>query len=273
MRRLARLLTRFLAFGLLKVARLFDQTGRSLACAAFTPNELDALSVAEWESFAERPPVADDQLFGWERELFASQIRPGDSILVVGAGTGRDVLALLDASHAVTALDIAPRALDTLSQRARERGLRVTAVHASLIRADLKSATFDVILFSWFCYGYTRGRAVRAATLARGVTALSPGGRILLSYQPRGELASREPLASRFGRVAARLLGGFEIEPGDEFTIGGTASRPSVFFTHPFGPAEIELEAREAGLRVLKHTQPAPGVGVLVLSTALEGSG
>ena len=270
MGRAARFAVRALAFLLLRISRPFDRVGRGLAVASLTRGEIDELSVSEWEAFGRDNPV--EQPFTWEADLFSRYIRPGDAILAVGAGAGRDVLPLLADGHPVTALDIAPMALQALSQRARERGFTVTTVHASIAEAALPPAAFDVVLFSWFCFSYLQGSAERRAALANSESALRLGGRILLSYPYRAD--SRPPArpAPWIVRSVARLLGGMETEPGDDYNVTGTTLRPSVFFTHPFRPRDIEDEVKGLGFSVVFHDQNASNVGVLVLERRPEGA-
>jgi len=261
--RAARLAVRAFAFLLLKVSRQFDRAGRGLAVASLTRAELDDLSVSEWEAFGRDNPV--EQPFAWESELFSKHLRPGDAVLVVGAGGGRDVLPLLAAGHPVTALDIAPQALGALVERARARGFSVATIHDSIVHAPLPPAAFDVALFSWFCFAYLHGAQERRASLANAASALRPGGRILLSYPFLGESRSPAPAASWMVRAAAKLLGGMETEPGDDYNVTGTALRPAVFFSHPFRPRDLEDEVRSFGFKVLFHDQTPGGVGVMVL--------
>lgn len=270
MRRAARFAVRVLAFVLLRVSRVLERAGRGLAVASLTRAEIDDLSVSEWEAFGRDSPV--EQPFAWEADLFARHIRPGDSILVVGAGSGRDVLPLLAAGHAVTALDIAPEALRALSERARSRGFTVATIHASIVDAELPREAFDVVLLSWFCFSYLHGSAERRAALARSRSTLRPAGRILLSYPFRGD--SRPPVATApwIARVIARVLGGMETEPGDDCIVSGTPLRPGVFFTHPFRPRDLEDEVKSFGFPVAFHDQFGNGVGVLVLDRPSEAA-
>lgn len=268
MRRAARFVVRSLAFLLLRVSRGLERAGRGLVVASLTRAEIDRLAVAEWEAFGRDSPV--EQPFAWEADLFARYVRPGDSILVVGAGGGRDVLPLLAKGHAVTALDIAPEALQALTERALAQGFTVPTLNTSITEAVLPREAFDVVLFSWFCFSYLHGSAERGAALARSASALRPGGRILLSYPFRGESRPPSPPAPWVARVAARLLGGMEAEPGDDYVVSGTTLRPGVFFTHPFSPRDIEAEVKGLGFRVAFHDQFASGVGVLVLDRPSE---
>jgi SAM-dependent methyltransferase len=261
----ARRVVRGLAFFMVRAARVLDRPSRALAAATFTRAELDALAVREWEEFGKRGPLLGDETFWWEDQLFKKHIRPGDAILVAGAGTGRDVIPLLLEGHQVTALDITPRALEVLAGRARSHGLEAATIEASIVEADLPPRAFDVVVFSWFCFGYLRGPVDRARALARSESALRPGGRILLSYPTRRDTDPASAPPSTLGRWAARLLGGVEPERGDQFMMSGTAREPAVFFTHCFAPPEVEEEANRAGLAVVFHDQPTGGTGTAVL--------
>ena len=254
MRGAARFVVRTLAFGALKVFRRAENFLRPLVYATFTSKELDAQSVAEWEAFGETGPVTGETLLGWERDLFARQIRPNDSLLVVGAGNGRDVLPLLDSLLPFT-----------LERKAKAQGLSVKTIRASITEADLPPAAFDVVMFSWFTFGYLRGGSSRAAALARSGSALKPGGRIILSYiaEPSSSLtASSNVLAS----LTARALDGAVVEPGDQINVSGSLIRPGVFMSHTFKPADVEKEVTGLGFRVLEHSHPTSGVGILVLA-------
>lgn len=264
MRRAARLILRAFAFGLLRISRGFERAGRMLAPATFSRAEMEALSIREWEAFGDDGPAPAYETFAWETELFKNHIRKGDSILVAGAGSGRDVLPLLEAGHEVTALDIAPRAIERLATRAHERGLRVATRHGSIVNAPLARDAFDVVLFSWFCFGYLRGAEERRRALANSAASLRAGGRILMSYQlRRGDDAAAAP--SSWSRRIFRLLGETPPEPGDRFIVSGSALSPSVFFTHAFEPDEVQADARGAGLVVAFQTRPAADLGVAVL--------
>jgi SAM-dependent methyltransferase len=261
MRRAARSPVRTFAFALMRLFGFLERRSRSLAFATLSAPEVAALGVAEWESFGRSDFIGHQGVFSWERGLFADHIREGDRVLAVGAGTGRDVLALIEAGHDVTALDIAPGALQILAERASKLGAEVKIIPGSIATVALPEAAFDVILFSWFCYGYLPGAPERRAALERSRWALRPGGRVLISYQPDASVTS--PPFPHFARLVARALGGLAVREGDHFTLSGTARHPHALFFHAFRTGEIEDEMRDAGLDVVFHDQPSTSVGRL----------
>jgi SAM-dependent methyltransferase len=271
MRRAARLWFRRLGLLAARLGGFVARAAQRLTYATFTPAEMSALQVKEWEDFGEAGSVSSHRLFEWEEALFARHVRPKDRLLVVGAGTGRDVLPFLEQGHAVTALDIAPRALGALGEAARARGYEVTLLEGSVDEVELPPSAFDAVVFSWFCFGYLRGTQERRAALDRCRASLREGGRILVSYQLRPAPRDISARASALERGLARVLGGAALEAGDEFSMSGTAANPSVFFAHVFAPGQIEEDALSAGLEVVYRDQPAKGVGVLVLTRPARG--
>jgi 2-polyprenyl-3-methyl-5-hydroxy-6-metoxy-1,4-benzoquinol methylase len=261
MRHAARFLVRGFAFALMRVFGFLERRSRGLAFATFSGPEIAALGVAEWEAFGESDFIGHQGPFSWEKSFFADHIREGDRLLVVGAGAGRDVLPLIEAGHDVTALDIAPQALQILTERALRQGFSVKTLHGSITSTALPAAAFDVVLFSWFCYGYLLGPGERRSALDRSRAALRPGGRVLISYQPVASVVS--PPFPRAARLVAKALGGLGVREGDHFTLSGTARNPHALFLHAFRTEEIENEVRRAGLDVVFHDQPSKSLGRL----------
>jgi SAM-dependent methyltransferase len=258
----ARLLVRAVALSLSRAGRVFERAGRALAVPTLTEEDLRRSSVEEWESFGEGGPIFGDEPFVWETDFYGRNIGSRDVILVAGAGNGRDIWPLLRAGHDVTALDITPRALETLKAKAEQRGHAVKAIQASIVDVALPPAAYDVVLFSWFCFAYLRGDEARLAALVRSSSALRKGGRILISYPkpPAGRKMSGAGIASRF---VAAITGGVVAERGDDYVMSGGVSRPEIFYTHYFEPSDVEDVVRRAGLVVTNHEHPTYAVGVL----------
>jgi len=115
-----------------------------------------------------RPPPA---LLGLLEELVEETL----SVLVPGAGHGRDAIAWAAAGHEVTALDHAPTALESCRRQSREAG-----VHLRVVLADVRhlphdlDGQFDAV---WeqtcFCALQPTDRQAYAAMVSR---ALRPGG-------------------------------------------------------------------------------------------------
>jgi SAM-dependent methyltransferase len=182
-------------------------------------------------------------------------------VLLVGCGTGRDLVPLLEAGYAVDGLDLSPASIEICHRNLAQRGLAASLYVGSVEDVSL-SGPYDTVLFSWYAYGYLVGRPARVNALRHLAAHLSPRGRILFSY------VLHEPKTSRLPTALARAIGtitgsDWRAEHGDTLTIGGAAGRPVIHFERRFEPHEVAAEAAEAGLRVLFHDHDVNGRVVL----------
>jgi SAM-dependent methyltransferase len=231
-----------------------------LVLAATRRAELQEAISKSWRRYGEDaglPPL----LAKWESDFYDAHLEPASRILLIGCGAGRDLIALAERGHRVDGLDIEPEALAACRVELERRGLRATLYTASVHEARLESP-YDAALFSWFVYGYVPGAGERVRTLVRLRETLRPGGRVLLTYQPRPANASRIPaaLARLFARVT---LSDRMPEHGDFVELLGSGPERSIHFEHRFSGAEIVDEAQRAGLSVRSHEHGRDGRLVL----------
>jgi tellurite methyltransferase len=124
----------------------------------------------------------------------AARLAPGKA-LDLACGTGRNALWLADHGWDVTAVDGAPTAIETLRDRAKERGLKINAIVADLEKEEFKiqPAHWDLIAI---CYYLQRDLFESAK---RGV---APGG-ILISIVHINEPGEADgPFRLRPGQLA-----------------------------------------------------------------------
>ncbi len=118
-----------------------------------------------------------------ERLVEAADVRAGELVLDVAAGSGNATLAAARRFAHVTSTDLVPALLDKGRERARAEGLPATFRVADAEALPFADASFDVVLSS-FGVMYAADPARAARELAR---VLRPGGRIALaSWTPRG---------------------------------------------------------------------------------------
>jgi SAM-dependent methyltransferase len=235
----------FLAAGLLR----FETLGRHMA--------------ENWRHFGatQAEPDVARGLFDWEKQFYGPFLAAGDRVLVVGCGSGRDLIPLLEQGCRAEGLEPVAACADLARARVAARGLSAPVYTADIAAATL-SGRYDVVIFSWFCYSYIPQRAQRIAVLRRVKDHLTTGGRILITYI----LARPAPRRStwRLARIASQLSAAdWRPEYGDVFV-----ARPDtgcIHFEHHFAPAEIEAEARAAGLAVQLHEHDNDGNLALVV--------
>jgi SAM-dependent methyltransferase len=248
-----------------RLARALDRAVSASTFAAAGLLSFDGLQrhmAEDWRYFGDHQPETDvaGGLFSWEQDFYAPHLKRTDRILVVGCGTGRDLLALLDLGFRGEGLEPVAELAQQARERLARRGLTAAVYTADIVTATLPDRV-DVFILSWYCYSYIPQRSRRIAVLGKLRDRLAPEGRILISYiladpPPRRALWRLATLAARLSRSDWRP------EYGDVFVARHEIGR--IHFEHRFTPAEIEAEAHAAGLRVAVHAQAADGSLALV---------
>lgn len=109
----------------------------------------------------------------WAREI-ARLVRPGDAVLDLGCGEGRDSVFFAERGAVVIGLDPAAGGLDKARRLARQRGVRVRWIERGMTEA-LPAGRFDLI-FSCGTIHYVP-RAERGPLFRRLAAMTRPGGR------------------------------------------------------------------------------------------------
>src|SRR5258705_10227125 len=114
------------------LTRALDRSGRLLesasrvclyTSAAFTPlaQMREGVSPA-WNDFCADEREIGGGLARWESTVADQCVKPGDRILVIGCGSGRDVVAFLERGCVVTGIDPAERALTRARDYLKKNG-------------------------------------------------------------------------------------------------------------------------------------------------------
>jgi SAM-dependent methyltransferase len=199
-------------------------------------------------------------LMPWERDFYLRFLKPDDRLLVVGCGTGRDLLALLELGYRAEGLDVAPQCTAIAGRLLRKRGFEVPLYTGAIETIGLPGR-FDAFIFSWFCYSYIPESKTRIHVLRKLREQLNPGGRILVTYAPAKTLPHRLPIL--LTQLVASLSGSdWRPEYGD-FVRVSHRGRYFIHYEHQFTREGLEGEARAAGLTVAFHETADEGTAVL----------
>ena len=252
---------RLLVAAFVGLARTLDRgvTVSTFAAAGLLRFETLGRHMGEnWRHFGatQAEPDVAAGLFNWEKQFYGPFLAAGRRVLVVGCGSGRDLVPLLEQGCRAEGLEPVAACADMARARVAARGLAAPVYTADIATATL-AGRYDVVIF----YGYIPQRARRVAVLRNVRDHLTGGGRVLISYVLAQPTPRRAPW--RLARLAAQLSrADWRPEYGDVFI-----ARPDtgcIHFEHQFSPAEIEAEARAAGLDVTLHEQGSDGNLALV---------
>jgi SAM-dependent methyltransferase len=219
-----------------------------LAAGLLRERDLDAASQIRWR---ESVPEVDDVDYGldvWEQRIYGELLTRSDRVLLVGCGSGRDLIPLVELGYNVTGLDPVPELVDLAKTNLAKRGLSAP-VHAGFVETWDMAEPFDVVLFSGACYSYVRPSALRVETLRRIKARLSQKGRIIINYMG---LVQQSRLSTMLTRLSAQLSrADWRPEPGDCFSRDHRV-QPILRCEHLFRPGEVASECQLAGLRVTR---------------------
>ena len=208
-------------------------------------DDLKRATVLAWDEFLVDDHDTGWMAMAWETEAADRACRVGDHVLVVGCGSGRDVLMLLDRGCSVVGVDPAPGAVAAARSRFAPRGVDVPLVTGFFEDVEIREA-FDVIWFSWFCYGYIPDAQRREEVLRKAASLLRPGGRIVLSVTGPSVKGRLWHIGKAVGIAAGA---DWELSRGDVFA---RLPRPGAFrYQHLFDPAEIAAEVSTANLQIV----------------------
>jgi SAM-dependent methyltransferase len=231
-------------FGL---ARMLERLKNGLVYAAagtLTVHELRTAIARSWVAFNDTEEDIHSGLAAWEQSFTDRHIGRGQRVLLVGSGSGRDMLPLIERGCEVVGIEPAKGAADRARSALRGEA-RAVVIDGYFEDADLPG-TFDSIVFSNFCYTCIPGSARRVAVLEKARAHLRPGGRIIVSFLYRQEPPHGRRIA--LGRMMGALTrSDWRMEPGDAISRSPLAP-PALGYEHMFGPGELEREAAKAGL-------------------------
>jgi SAM-dependent methyltransferase len=167
-------------------------------------------------------------------------------VLVAGAGGGREVIALAQLGHEVTAFDSSPRLADACRRNLELAGYSAVVLDALPSRLPDGLGTFDGVLIGRGVYHHISGRGRRIEFLEGCLAHLSAGSPIIVS-----DFFTREPGSVFHRRVRAiaspiRTLRGSkeQVELGDWL---------SDCMQHAFTREEFEQELADAGIQVVVY--------------------
>jgi len=247
--------------------RMADRISRVttyLAAATRRLEEMQADHKRSWDRFYQSHPSQETRLLPWEEACLGRFMISGAKVLLIGCGSGRDLLALVERGCEVTGLDASGEGV-----RIAERLLSARGLSAKLICGFFESTPlphrFDVVIFSYYCYAAIPMTSRRVAALEKAAAQLNAAGHVVVSHAA-GVQRPRSVLVHA-GRIAGALTrSDWRVESGDLLSADSRDRPPSLSFTHAFEHGELEREAAAANLRVVFRHVADDGTVVAVFA-------
>jgi hypothetical protein len=192
-------------------------------------------------------------LWRWEQEAISRHFGSCRRLMVVGAGGGREVLALRRLGYEVDGFECDPGLVARANELLAAEGLVGTMRPCAPDECPLAEGPYDGIVVGWGAYLHIPGKQRRMKFL-RGLRRLmSDGSPILVSFLCRSSHARRVRVIARAANLIRWLLHRELVELGD-------ALDPHFF--HFFTREEIVAELEAAGFQLVDYSEVGYGHAV-----------
>jgi hypothetical protein len=184
-------------------------------------------------------------LFDWEKEVVIEYFANYKRLLVIGAGGGREVLALLRLGYEVDGFESHPGLVTAANDLLRAEGYDSTVRLAPRDEAPSTGATYDGIVVGWAMYMLVQGSERRIALLRQLRAQTRTRGPILISFFYRAASPKVYKLAALVANVTQRVLRRQPTEVGDWL-------QPN--YVHFFTQEEVISELSEGGFNSVHYS-------------------
>jgi len=193
----------------------------------------------------------------WETAMVERFFKNCKVLLVVGAGGGREILALKQLSYEVHGVECNPELVRAANTLLEEEGLLPTVQYSPPDSCPSDHVKYDGLIVGWGAYMLIQGRAKRIALLRSMRAQVHTGAPLLLSFFFRSTAAKRFIITMAVGNALRRLQGREKLELGD-------ALEPE--FVHYMTQEEVTAEMQEGGFAIEYYSENQYGhaVGIAV---------
>lgn len=185
----------------------------------------------------------------WESKLAVDYVDSSSKIVMIGAGGGREVLALAKLGHDVEAYE-ADEGMVRYAQRFFEKE-NMPVKYATLEINRIPECRCDVFWFGWGVYTHIIGQTNRIALLKDAKERLNHHGKIVISYWAEKRLPERIDCIDRISKRINKR----QVEKGEAFR--------ALFWGKYYTKEQIFEEAQKAGLQVDYISEEGYGHAIL----------
>jgi len=181
-------------------------------------------------------------LFPWENETINEHFKDLKNILIIGAGGGREAIALYKEGYAVDCYECNPKLADFGNLLFRKNDINITIRSIRRNSVPDNPRKYDGILLGWASYTHIRGTQARIKFLRDLYPFMHKDSRLMISFLVRTKTSRQEKIAAEIANFIRRLGRRPEVEHGD---------RLIPLWVHYFTEDEITQEFVKGGFKVI----------------------
>lgn len=196
-------------------------------------------------------------LMPWEEKVINKYVDQKDSFLVLGAGGGREAIALAKRGFKIVGIDSSELMVRAAKENAAREGVEVDFQTADLYDLPFPEKSFMYCLLSCGMYSAIPTRGMRIELFSKLRRLLKDDGLLIIHFifNP----ARRERLIKTKKLIARVFNGNLDYKPGDELI------PPMHFLRHFKDKEEIASEAQEGGFSIKELTIEPYNEGYAIL--------
>jgi SAM-dependent methyltransferase len=189
-------------------------------------------------------------LFSWEEEAIHAHFPDRARLLLLGAGGGREILALAPRGFDVAGFECNPTLAAAANRFLHDAQIDSTVRWLPRDAVPTYHEQFDGAIVGWGAYMLIIGSERRIRFLRELAECLLPGAPVLISFHTWDGSTRQVHWIRRIANTIRSLLRRHEADLGDDLV-------PN--FIHRFTADEVELELREAGFTLREFRNEGPG--------------
>lgn len=181
-------------------------------------------------------------LFRWEQAAIEKYFTNVKNILLIGAGGGRETIALSKMGYKVDSYDCNKALVEYGNAFLQKHGIKSELEYLPRDTVPTEVRKYDGIVIGWGAYSHIRGRKNRLSFLEKLQPFLDKEAPLMISFLLTGERTRQDKIVKRVADFFRIFSKQGKTDLGDGLMLE---------FVHYFTEEEIKNELMEAGYRVI----------------------
>ncbi len=183
-------------------------------------------------------------LHQWERNMIQKHFSGAKTILLIGAGGGRETLALSKIGFKVDSYECNPEIIEYGNRFVKNNGLNAGIKYLPVNSVPAEIKKYDGIIIGWSSYSHIQGNRSRILFLSKLFPFLSKESPLMISFLTKEEKGRQEKIIKNVSNFFRSFTRKDKTESGD---------RLMSYFAHFFNEEEIRNELAQANLKLIEY--------------------